>query len=285
MSIGELARRAGLTPDALRAWERRYGLLKPRRTEGNRRLYSRVDEARVRLMQRYIEQGAPAAHAAEMAGAARLTVDVGTADSIPSHEVRGAHEDLHAALDAFRETEAQRVLERLFAAYSRVAVIGGVLLPYLRDIGDRWEHGHVTVAQEHFTSGFLEARFLAMARGWDRGTGPLALLACPAGERHVFGLQSFGIALHDLSWRIVCLGADTPLDMVLDAARAVSPDLVVLSAVAPERFPDTPAMRELTGAFRCALGGAGATSEIAEGLGALHLAHDAISAAREVYAT
>jgi MerR family transcriptional regulator, light-induced transcriptional regulator len=284
MSIGELARRAEVTPHALRAWERRYGLLKPRRTSGNRRLYSHTDETRVWLMRRYLAAGKPAAVAAEMVSAARLTVDAGSGKAVDPRDVRAAHDELRDALDRFQETAAQRVLERLFVAYSRLAVIRDVLLPYLHEVGERWASNHLTVAQEHFASNFLQARFMAMARGWDHGPGPRALLACPANEVHIFGLLSFGIALHQLGWRIVYLGADTPIAMVDSAATQVDPDLIVLSAVTPQRFADAPAIRALAERWTCALASAGATAELAAEVGARHLPDDPITAAHDIQA-
>src|SRR5581483_1854903 len=282
MSIGELARRTRLTPDVLRVWERRYGLLQPRRTAGNRRLYSRADQARVRLMQRYIAAGKPAAHAAEIVCATPVSIDVGDAPAVAPHEVRAAHEELRRALDGFQESSAQRVLERLFLVHSRLAVIRDVLLPYLRAVGERWADGHLNVAQEHFTSVFLEARFMAMARGWDRGAGPRALLSCAPGERHVFGLISFGIALHDLGWRITYLGADIPTEMVRRAASQLEPSLITRSAVVPERFDDEGGLRALTSRWTCALAGAGATRERSDRVGARHLGQDPITAAGAV---
>ena len=285
ITIGELARRSGLSPDLLRAWERRYGLLKPRRTAANRRLYSLADEARVRLMQRRLAEGVPAAQAAELVAGTRLTVAAGTTGRVDEREVREAHAELRAALDAFAETAAQRVLERLLMSHSRLAVIRDVLLPYLCDVGTRWGDRHITVAQEHFTSTFLEARLLAIARGWDRGAGPLALLACPSGERHVFGLLAFGIALHDLGWRITYLGADTPVDMVADAASVVRPDLVALAVVMPGGAVQDEGLQQLAAAWPCVLGGDGVAAGAAERAGASHLANDPVTAAQLLYAS
>ena len=56
-------------------------------------------------------------------------------------------------------------------------------MPYLRDLGARWERGEVTVAQEHFASNIVRGRLLGIARGWGRGVGPRALLACVPGEQ------------------------------------------------------------------------------------------------------
>ena len=122
MRIGELSRRTGVNPDLLRAWERRYRLLKPRRTSGGTRLYSATDETRVRLMRRYVDEGLPPAQAAEMVTAARLSIRPGQLESIPLAEIAEAHAEMHASLDRFDETSAQRALERLFGTYSPLIV-------------------------------------------------------------------------------------------------------------------------------------------------------------------
>jgi DNA-binding transcriptional MerR regulator len=149
MRIGELSRRTGVNPDLLRAWERRYRLLRPRRTGGGTRLYSATDETRVRLMRRYVDNGLPPAQAAEMVTAARLSVRPGQLESIPIAEIAEAHAEMHASLDRFDETSAQRALERLFGTYSPLIVVRDVMMPYLREVGQRWAEGHVSVAQEH----------------------------------------------------------------------------------------------------------------------------------------
>src|SRR5215212_4171625 len=120
MSVVEVVSRSRSTtpaPPATAAWmrigERRYGLLAPRRTPGNQRLYSPVDETRVRLMQRYLAQGLSPRQAAEQVSASRLTVRPGAGSGVDQNEVQTAHRELREALDRFDETAAQRVLERL----------------------------------------------------------------------------------------------------------------------------------------------------------------------------
>src|SRR3954465_15358744 len=263
MRIGEISQRTGVTPDVLRAWERRYALLRPRRTDGRTRLYSAADETRVGLMQRYIAQGLSTAQAAEMVTAARLTVRPGQALAIPPAEVAEAHQEMQASLDRFDETSAQRALEKLFGMYSALAVVRDVMMPYLREVGDRWAAGHVSIAQEHFATNFLHARLLAFARGWDRGLGPRAILACAPGELHTLGLITFGVALHELGWRITYLGADTPVAMVEEAAAHVAPDLIVVFAAVPERIAAIAEdLQALSGRRTTAIAGAGASAEI-----------------------
>ena len=96
---------------------------------------------------------------------------------------------LRAALDDLDEPAAQGVLDDLFGGFSLDAALTEVLIPYLRDLGARWQTGEVSVATEHFASNLVRGRLLALARGWGRGAGPLAMLAGPPGERHDIGLD------------------------------------------------------------------------------------------------
>jgi DNA-binding transcriptional MerR regulator len=283
MRIGELSRRVGLSQDRLRAWERRYGLLMPRRTGGGTRLYSPADEVRVRLMQRHISDGVSPSEAAELVAAARLGIGPGAARTIPAAESATAQAEIAAALDRFDETSAQRVLERVFGAYAPVAVMRDVLLPFLGGLGERWAGSHATIAQEHFASHFVHARLLALARGWDRGLGPRAIVACPPREQHCLGAVAFGVSLHQLGWRITYLGPDTPVGMLRGAAEDLDAELVVLAAQMPEHLWDVRDDIGLLARGRAvAVGGRGATDALAERTGAHHLDADPVSAARRV---
>jgi MerR family transcriptional regulator, light-induced transcriptional regulator len=227
--IGELSRRSGVTPELLRAWERRYGLLQPERSSGGLRLYTESDLERVRTMQRHLASGLAAAEAAALAGASS-DVDESAAG------VFAAQRDLGDALASFDEARAQSILDSLAATTTLDGVLSQVVLPYLHELGDRWERGEVSVAQEHFASGVIRGRLLALARGWGRGIGPRAVLACAPGEQHDLALIAFGLALRSRGWRIVYLGQDTPLASVADAAHAAEPEFVIIAAVDAKRL-------------------------------------------------
>src|SRR5512144_2641395 len=103
---------------------------------------------------------------------------------------------LTQALDALDEPAAQAVLDRLLAEFTVETVLRDVVLPYLHELGERWQRGTVTVAQEHFASHLLRGRLAALARGWGHGHGPQALPASAPGDLHDLPLLAFGIVLH-----------------------------------------------------------------------------------------
>jgi methanogenic corrinoid protein MtbC1 len=272
--IGELAQRTGVSPDSLRVWERRYGLLRPERSEGGYRLYSVEDEQRVRAMVGHVEGGIPAGEAA------RLVLD-----GVGIHQVEGPplpalSGELRQSLDRFDDAGAQAALDRLIGELSFETVAREVLLPYLRELGDRWERGEASVAQEHFASIVIRGRLLALARGWDRGTGPRALLACAPGEQHELGLILFGLALRGHGWGITYLGADTPIETLAAAQAELKPAAVVVVALTPERLePIRKSLQDLAERTRLLLAGAGADEEVAVAVGAGVLRGDPVAAA------
>lgn len=282
MRISELSRRVGVNAETLRAWERRYGVLRPRRTAGNTRLYSALDEARVRLMKRYIAERLPVAQAAEMAMSAQLRIGLGKALEVPDHERQRAQQELSRALAVFDESSADRTLQQLLGAYLATAVIRDVILPYLHDVGERWAENRLSVAQEHFASHFMQTRLHTLARGWDRGLGPRAVLAAAPGDHHTLGLTCFGIALHRLGWRVLCLGAATPVETLGEVVQATEPRLIVVSASVQGKLdPHVTALAELAATISLAIGGPATTPALAERCGARHL-EEPVSAATAV---
>jgi MerR family transcriptional regulator, light-induced transcriptional regulator len=251
LRIGELSRRSGVSPELLRAWERRYGLLQPTRSAGGLRLYSPEDLARVEAMQRYLDEGLAAAEAAELA-----TRTAQRDEGAPAE----AKDQLAMALASFDEGAANTVFDALLARVSIDTLLRDVVVPYLHELGDGWELGEVSVAQEHFASTLLRGRLLGLARGWSQGIGPTAVLACAPGEQHDLGLLAFGIALRARGWRIVYLGTDTPIASVSDAVRTCKADIAVISAVNPRSFRrSAEELEDLARLTRLCLGGAGAS--------------------------
>jgi DNA-binding transcriptional MerR regulator len=282
--IGELSRRLGVSDHVLRAWENRYGLLRPVRSAGGFRLYTEADAGRVRRMQALLGSGLSAAEAAR----AVLDEEAGSlttaADSLVGRAELGDLSGLlRQALESFDESAAQVTLDRLLSELSTTAVLRDVVVPYLTGLGERWESGEVSIAQEHFASQVLRGRLAGLARGWGGGDGPRAVLACPSRELHDLGLMIFGITLRYRGWRIAYVGSDTPLEELSRAVEATRPDLVVLAATVPGNLE--PHLADLTALARLAplvLAGAGVTRQLADAARAGLLTQDPVTAAEQV---
>jgi len=283
LRIGELARRVGMSPVLIRAWERRYGVLAPARSDGGYRLYSERDQVRLERIREHLDAGLSTAQAAAR-GLTEVPLEppVGNPSARPAAtmELSAIADALLPMLERFDESAAQILLDDALARDGLDAVVRGVVLPCLREVGRRWQFGELTTGQEHFVSSVIQGRLLSLARGWDQGDGPIAVLACPAGERHALGLICFGLALRQHGWRIVYLGADTPIASIQAVSRSVGGRVVVLAATHLQAFVGVAdGVRQLAQHHRVAVGGAGASATLARRLGLVHLDGDPISAA------
>jgi MerR family transcriptional regulator, light-induced transcriptional regulator len=279
LRIGELSRRVGVSPELLRAWELRYGLLQPSRSPGGFRLYSSADEERIKRMRAFQTQGLSAAEAARLA----LESTAPAKTPAGNGEVALDRDPLAQALERFDEPAAQEAFDRALSAVSIESLLRDLVIPYLHDLGERWEAGTASVAQEHFASNFLRGRLLGLARGWGQGGGPLAILACAPGELHDLPLIAFGLALRAHGWRIAFLGPDTPLGTLADTAAKLEPRLVVVSATSASKLARVrDELATLAGSTPLALAGAGATNALAASVGADRLVEDPVTEADRV---
>ena len=287
LRIGELSRRLGVSDHVLRAWERRYGLLRPVRSAGGFRLYSEADEMRVRRMQAHLTQGLSAAEAARAVLGEDIPAEADFSPAAGPHQAPAAAGELSGAfrqaLDAFDEPAAQAVLDRLVSDLSVPAMLREVVMPYLAELGERWARGTASIGQEHFASNVIRGRLAGLARGWGSGHGPRAVLACPPGELHDLALMVFGIVLNRNGWTIDYLGMSTPVEELTRTVGATHPDLVVVAATLPDNLaPHATQLTELAGRAPLALAGPGATPQIAAAVGALLLTGDPVTEAENV---
>jgi DNA-binding transcriptional MerR regulator len=279
MQIGDFSRSVGVSADVLRAWERRYGIPCPTRTANGRRLYGRADEQLVRSMLGALASGVPAAEAARLATAGGPEA-AAAPETLDRGELDGLRSRLRDALTGLDDARVHELLDRLFGVYSIDTALSEVVLPYLRELGERWAAGEIGVGHEHFASNLIHGRLLSLARKWDAGQGPHALLAAPPGELHTMGLLSFGLVLWTRGWRITYLGADTPVEALAELAATLEPAQVVLASVRPDVYVQArAALAELAARVPLALAGAGADPRLGDRLGAAVLQGDPVAEA------
>jgi methanogenic corrinoid protein MtbC1 len=225
-------------------------------------------------MRRGLDQGLSAAEAARAA----------LADERPSEGLlEDAAARLLAAIGRYDEAAAHSALDESLAAFGLEQSLRHVVLPTLKQVGDGWERGEIEISQEHFASNLIRGRLFALARFWDRGTGPLALLACAPGETHDITLLAFALVLRSHGWRILFLGADTPIATLTRTAETTEPALAVVSSFDPTLLEAQAAsLRRLARLVPLALAGPGATDELSARVGARRLDGDLVAAANEV---
>ena len=268
-TIREAAHRAGVTPELLRAWERRYGVVTPRRTAAGYRLYDDTAIARLRSMHRLIDEGWTASSAAEHLLAVPDAALVDPAEASPEADATGTEltrrfVDAAAAMDA---AGLEAVLDEMRSRASFEDAVDRYLFPALRALGDAWADGRVSVGAEHLASGAAQRRLAAAfdAAGSSRLDGPPVLVGLPPGARHELGALAFAAALRRSGVPVRYLGADLPVEDWARAVAATDPRAVVIGV--PTRADGAAARavargvaRETGGGVAIAFGGDGAAA-------------------------
>lgn len=191
--------------------------------------------------------------------------------------------DLWVSVDSFDEESADRHLARLLWDVPLAQALTEVVIPFLEQLGQRWEAGTLSVAHEHFASNLLRRRLSALSPppvlGPSTRDRPLVLLACPAGERHDLVLLCFGLLLGEAGLRTLFLGADTPNAAMVSAARAASVDAIVLASTRRTALTaNAEALIRLGADHPIYVAGRGAGEEVARVVGATLLPRDPVMA-------
>jgi MerR family transcriptional regulator, light-induced transcriptional regulator len=278
LRIGEVARRTGVAVPTLRAWERRYGLLSPDRTDGGHRLYGEVDIERVRAMVRLLDEGWSAAAAArevlrEPARITQLRPITGDGDAAQDLVAR-----LESAIESFDGPAADGVMDDVFVRLQVPRAVETVLLPVLRHVGDGWQDDPRVIAREHFATNTLRPRLQRLLRTSAAASSGQALLAAaPEHEEHDLGLLAACVVAADAGWRVHYLGARTPSGAIERAVATLRPDVVLIGALFrehAERFlGDAPDL----GTAGLALGGSGFVAADSARLPGAVIHHGAVS--------
>ena len=230
--IGELSRRVGVSVEALRAWERRYGVLRPSRSpSGYRALRPRRPAARG------AHEGAdrPRPRGGRGGGGADRGASWTWRRRAGGRAAPRPARSSSAALLGLRRRAGPRRLDALLGSHTADVVLRDIVIPVLHDIGTGWQRASVSVAQEHFASELIAGRLRGLGRGWDAGLGPRALLACPRRRAP----RPRPAVLRDRA-RPPRLAGDVPGRRHAGRARSPRPStgsrpgLVVLSTVRPE---------------------------------------------------
>lgn len=226
--ISTVASMTGVNPVTLRAWERRYGLIKPTRTGKGHRLYSSDDIERIRQVLRLVEEGIPISQVPQaLAAGSGSEVQI---PEVPGDTWNQYQSRMVSAIESFNEAGLEAVYNDALSLYPVEIVTRQLLVPLLKELGERWENATGSVAEEHFFGVYMRNKLGArFHHRQGNPQGPRLLAACLPGELHEIGILLFALAAHDRGFRIVLLGADMPLEELPLVVRRANCDAIVLS--------------------------------------------------------
>lgn len=235
----------GVNPVTLRAWERRYNLITPIRTPKGHRLYSMADVDLINQVVTLLEGGMSISQVQQVLDDADSRTPTPPADDM-AHTTGGKQRfDLWScyqkrmveAIQDFDEATLNDIYNEILALYPIDVVTNRLIVPLLRELGWRWQRGRSTgIAEEHFFSVFLRNKLGARLHHFNRRqSGPRLLAACMPSEQHDVGLMLFSLVALDWNYRLVVLGANTPLQQLDAVVRRIECAAIILSAsIRPE---------------------------------------------------
>jgi DNA-binding transcriptional MerR regulator/methylmalonyl-CoA mutase cobalamin-binding subunit len=239
-TISRAAEQVGISTSTLRAWERRYSVVTPQRTDGAYRVYSNDDLRVLQIMKQLVNTGWTPALAAKEAlrlvPAVRRDAQSERPDAVgpPSADQVSQQfrlsEEFVAAAAALNASRLDELLDEMFAAGRFEMAASSYLFPALEALGAAWESGRVTVAGEHLASHAVGRRLAAAYDAAARADhGARVLVGLAPGSRHELGLLAFAVAARRVGLRTDYLGADVPVADWLTACSEPRVEAVVMA--------------------------------------------------------
>jgi DNA-binding transcriptional MerR regulator len=223
----------GLKADTLRAWERRYGIPTPQRTEGGHRLYSRADIEILQWLNEHLAQGMTISAAVNLLKSeqASPSPDLPAPLLPPSNDLSSFREDWLTCCLNFNEYGAEDVLNQAFALFSVEQVCLEILQRGISEVGKEWYNGRVTAQQEHFATALASRRLAVLLSSCPPPILPeKILLGCPPDESHTLGLQVLALLLRRAGYTVIYWGAQVPIAQLTVSLQSLQPNLFILSA-------------------------------------------------------
>lgn len=224
--ISRVAEATGVPAVTLRAWERRYGFLRPLRTESGRRLFSVEHIGLIRRVLGLLDAGVPVGRVESI-----LEAEQHRETGLPRATWENYQEQMYQAIVDFDERRLDGIYNEALASHSIDAVTRELILPVMRRTGKAWQADVAGIAEEHFFSLYIRNK---LGSRWHHGEPPTGgrrmVASCLPGDQHEYGLMLFALTARARGLDLILLGGDTPLEAlptVVQRARAAG---VVLSS-------------------------------------------------------
>jgi DNA-binding transcriptional MerR regulator/methylmalonyl-CoA mutase cobalamin-binding subunit len=226
--IQTVSLRTGLSPHVIRAWERRYNVVEPIRSEG-RRLYSEADVAYLSLLKQAVENGNRIGSVASLSVEELRSRVWGPTAGV---EPRQLSERVARALSHAAATDARRFDAELYEAvqtYGDNAVVEAFIFPVLRELGERWREGKAHIAEEHLVTAIIRSYFSSRLRDLvPPADAPMVVIASLEGELHDIGALAGAVRAREAGWNATFLGANTPAEAMADVAANTGARVVIV---------------------------------------------------------
>jgi len=257
LPIREVVRLTGVNPVTLRAWERRYGLIQPVRTNGGHRLYSRADIEAIRSIQAWIGRGVAVSKVGGIL-ARRAASQTAQAEERAGSTWSEWQSRLRQAVSHFDELRLEQLYGQLCSSCPLPKLFEEVFLPLWQEL--LHQEGFGQLSQWLFLDAFLRVRLLSCLRP---GGGRVLAAAIPDGCREL-ELLAAGLLLDGNGGSVGVLPLGQPLEELSLVCRELRPPALVLYTRRPLGGTLLRRLGKLALALDCPLALAGEASELNE---------------------
>ena len=247
--IKTVAIQTGLTQYIIRAWEKRYKVVTPLRTETNRRLYTDADISRLTLLRLTTEAGHNIGRIANLSTEDLLGL-IGTDSSVVQaaaftkkdiSQDTSLHFYIASCIEAIKKYEMQVLESTLFAAsvaFSQPVFLEKLIAPLMQEIGEQWEAGTLRIAHEHLASAVVRTLLGNIRQGSDVSASmPNLVIATPRGQLHEIGALIAATTAASQGWQVTNLGPNLPAEEIVGCAVQSGASAIGLSIVYPKDDP------------------------------------------------
>ena len=247
--IKVVSQMTGLSVHVIRAWEKRYNVVEPDRTDTNRRLYSEEDIEKLRLLNDASHLGHNIGSLATLSSSELKNLLAKEKSSVPeiktglkSYSPANLIEEiLKECIESIVDYDAKKlesILLNTSAKLTQPVLIEEIIIPLVYNIGDMWHNGDIRVANEHLASSVIRSFLFNLLESYSlNDSAPILVSTTPRGQEHELGALIAGVVAASLGWKVVYLGANLPAEEIASVVSYLNAKVVAISLVYPSDDP------------------------------------------------
>ncbi len=243
-NIKAVVQQTQVNVSTLRAWEQRYGVPRPTRSDHGHRLYSQRDIEIIKWLKQCTEEGLAISQAVALLRDISDTGDLTPRTPHPSPPTLAdagwpdLRTQLTEALLSANLRQAHLLVNTAVALFPIETLVLDLFQPMLIDIGERWAQGDVCVAEERVVTNFVRQRLLGLLQiHAPFATGPRLIAGCAPEEQHEIGLIMFSLLMEQRGWELLYLGQTVSAEGLDGFLVRMAPALICMSVSMAEHIP------------------------------------------------
>lgn len=247
--IKVVSQMTGLSVHVIRAWEKRYNVVEPDRTDTNRRLYSEKEIEKLKLLNDALHKGHSIGGVANLSSNdlknllatnknSREGFNERTPETSSIEVVGNVLSDCIEAIKNYNGKKLESILLNVLTKLTQPKLIEEVIIPLLYKVGDLWQSGELRVANEHLGSSVIRGFLFNILESYSESdSAPIVVSATPRGQDHELGAMIVGVVAASVGWKVVYLGPNLPVEEIAAVADSLDAKVVALSIVYPNDDP------------------------------------------------